>query len=66
MLVGIWFAECRANAFDVEAKRGPWSLAEPYATQLARAGIDPRPTHAKHSREHGCIDVASGISGFVT
>jgi hypothetical protein len=43
LLVGIRFAECRANAFDVEAKRGPWSLAEPYATQLARAGRAGRP-----------------------
>src|SRR3954451_23404290 len=66
MLVGIRFAECRANAFDVEAKRSPWSLAEPYATQLARAGIDPRTTHPKHLREHGCVDGASSASDFVT
>jgi hypothetical protein len=36
-LAGIGFAECRPNALDVEAKRRPWSVAEPHAAQFACA-----------------------------
>ena len=56
-LAGIGFAECRANAFDVEAKRRPWSVAEPHPAQFACAGVDPAPTHAKDTRERGGVDV---------
>src|SRR4051812_41505441 len=49
-LAGIGFAECHANAFDVEAKRRPWSVAEPHAAQFACAGVDPAPTHTEDTR----------------
>jgi hypothetical protein len=65
MLARVGLAECRANAFDVETKWRPWSVAEPHAAQLACAGVDPAPPYAKDPRERGCIDVASGAFCFV-
>jgi len=64
-LAGIGFAECRANAFNVEAKRRPWSVAEPYAAQFACAGVDPASTHAKDTRERGGVDVMPARFRFV-